>query len=73
LKPQEYWGNSKNMPKRKEMTAMAKWRNDDVLQPPRPPSFAHHAQSTPKCPVPSSTFKKGNTIDTMLLLGPDRS
>jgi hypothetical protein len=31
-KPKECWGNSKNMSKKKEMTANAKWRNDDDPQ-----------------------------------------
>jgi hypothetical protein len=33
----------------------------------------HHAPSIPQCPIPSSTFKKENAVETALLLGPDRS
>jgi hypothetical protein len=30
----------------------------------------HRASNTPRCPVPSSTFKKENAVDTALLPEP---
>jgi hypothetical protein len=55
------------------MTTMAKRRNDKDPQLMCPLALSQHAPSTSKRPIPSSTFKKGNTIDTVLLPRPNRS
>jgi hypothetical protein len=59
------------------MKTTVKRQSDEDPQPMRPPTFSHHALSTPKRPEPSSTlkkestFKKESTVNTALLPGPD--
>jgi hypothetical protein len=59
------------MSKIKEMKTTVKRQSDEDPQPMRPPTFSHHALSTPKRPEPSGTLKKESTVNTALLPGPD--
>jgi hypothetical protein len=51
------------------------WRSDKTMMTRNrcAPRLLPHAPSTPKHPVPSNTFKKGDAVDAALLPGPDRS
>jgi hypothetical protein len=70
FKTKKCWGNSKTYTKEKKWR---QWRIDKAKKTHNRCAFRlfHHASSTLERPESSSTFKKGDTVNTALLPEPD--